>query len=149
MPTVEVGVQLAVSPDMAWDTIIDVESYPRRMHNVQSVRLLPESGEGFRRAAWSVLLRGSVLRWVEREYLDAPARVVRFEQESGDLDLFSGYWSVQPHGSGGSDVRLHVDFDIGIPLLADMLNPIAKTALTDNAVLMLQALEHVPAEAEA
>ena len=41
----------------------------------------------------------------------------------------------------GSLVTLHVDFDIGIPLLADMLNPIARTALEDNAVLMLRALE--------
>jgi ribosome-associated toxin RatA of RatAB toxin-antitoxin module len=148
VPTVEVREQLSVAPSDAWATVTDVEAYPSRMPSVQSVRLLDDPGEGFRRAAWSVLLRGSVLRWVEREYLDPEARIVRFEQESGDLDLFSGHWAVQPHGDG-SLVTLHVDFDIGIPLLADMLNPIARTALADNAVLMLRALEHAQAGAQA
>lgn len=141
MPLVEVSLRLAVSPDDAWDAVIDVESYPARMSNVQSVRVLDGGGAEYRRAAWSVLLRGSVLRWVEREHLDPSHRTVRFEQESGDLDHFAGYWLVEALGRG-SLVTLHVDFDIGIPLLADMLNPIARTALEDNAVLMLRALEH-------
>lgn len=43
--------------------------------------------------------------------------------------------------SGGSTVSLHVDFDIGIPLLAEMLNPVAADALRESAAQMLAALE--------
>jgi hypothetical protein len=38
-------------------------------------------------------------------------------------------------------VTLNVDFDIGIPLLADMLNPVASAALRENSQQMLAALE--------
>jgi ribosome-associated toxin RatA of RatAB toxin-antitoxin module len=141
MPTVEVSLPLAVPPEEAWQTILDVESYPDRMENVRSVRLLDGAGSERRRAAWSVLLRGSVLEWVEKEYLDSASHTIRFEQESGDLDLFSGYWSVEAVDDQQSLVTLHVEFDIGIPLLAGMLNPIAKTALEENATSMLRALE--------
>lgn len=141
MPTVEVSLPLTVPPDEVWQTIIDVESYPDRMDNVRSVRLLDGAGTERRRAAWSVLLRGSVLEWVEWEHLDSANRTIRFEQESGDLDLFSGYWSIEAVDERQSFVTLHVEFDIGIPLLAGMLNPIAKTALEENATSMLRALE--------
>ena len=38
-------------------------------------------------------------------------------------------------------MSLHVDFDIGIPLLSDLLNPVASDALRENAAQMLRALE--------
>jgi ribosome-associated toxin RatA of RatAB toxin-antitoxin module len=151
VPTVEVSLRLAVPVLDAWQTIVDVESYPLRMENVQSVRLLDADRgteqQEYRRAAWSVLLRGSVLQWVEREYLDPASHTIRFEQESGDLDRFDGYWTVAVIDELHSLVTLRVEFDIGIPLLADMLNPIATTALHDNAVVMLRALERAPTEA--
>lgn len=48
---------------------------------------------------------------------------------------------MRPAPPGGSTVSLHVDFDIGIPLLAQMLNPVAADALRENAAQMLAALE--------
>jgi ribosome-associated toxin RatA of RatAB toxin-antitoxin module len=141
MPTVEVKRRIAASPDEAWASLIDIESYHERMGNVRSVRILDCLADSWRRTAWSVLLRGSTLEWVELEHLDADAQVIRFTQENGDLERFQGQWSIEPTPDGGSNVSLHVDFDIGIPLLAAMLNPIAATALQDNAETMLLALD--------
>ena len=98
-----------------------------------------EGGE-HRESSWEVLLKGSLLRWRERETVDRPGMRIDFKQLEGDLDRFDGHWLVEP-AEGGSDVELHVEFEIGIPLLAEMLNPVAARALRDNSADMLSSLE--------
>lgn len=141
VPIVEVSLSIAVPAPDAWSAIVDVEAYPDCMDVVRSVEILDDSGGDRRRTAWSVLLRGSRLEWIEREHLDERRRVISFEQETGDLETFSGQWSVRPVTDGRSEVSLRVEFDIGVPLLAEMLNPVAATALEDSARAMLLSLE--------
>ncbi|MGY5128287.1 type II toxin-antitoxin system RatA family toxin [Streptomyces nigrescens] len=141
MPLVHVEIHIAAPPEDSWNAVVDVESYPACMDSVQSVTVVERSGEDRRTTAWSVHLKGSVLEWVEAEQLDHAARRFDFHQVSGDLAHFIGHWAVQPCDDGGSLVSLTVEFEIGIPLLAEMLNPVAATALRDNAQQMLHALE--------
>jgi ribosome-associated toxin RatA of RatAB toxin-antitoxin module len=142
MPHVEVELTIAAPPKAIWATVIDVESYPESMADVRSVEIVAETGPGTRTAAWSVHLKGSVLEWTEEERLDHDAMRVNFQQVSGDLAEFSGYWNVRSADDGRSSiVTLNVDFDIGIPLLADMLNPVAAAALRENSEQMLAAFE--------
>ncbi|MEV7504857.1 SRPBCC family protein [Streptomyces sp. NPDC093018] len=141
MPRVDVELRIAASPDQAWAAVADVESYPGCMDNVESVTVTERGDARHRTTAWSVRLKGSVLRWTEAEVLDHGARRFDFRQVTGDLGAFSGHWAVTPTGAAHSTVSLHVDFDIGIPLLAEMLNPVASDALRENAAQMLRALE--------
>ncbi|WP_067497416.1 type II toxin-antitoxin system RatA family toxin [Actinoplanes sp. TFC3] len=141
MPVVEETLVIAARADDAWATVTDVEAYPEATQIVRSVRIIEHLDASQRLAEWSVLLRGSVLQWVEKEMLDHDRRVVTFSQESGDMQAFNGYWSVVPIDEGKCSVTLYVDFEIGIPLLADMLNPIAATALRESAHSMLSGLE--------
>jgi ribosome-associated toxin RatA of RatAB toxin-antitoxin module len=142
MPHVEVELTIATPPEVSWAAVIDVESYPESMENVRSVEIVGETDSGTRTTAWSVNLKGSVLEWAEEEWLDHEAMRFNFRQVSGDLADFSGYWGVRPADDGRSSiVTLDVDFDIGIPLLAGMLNPVASAALRDNSQQMLAALE--------
>ncbi|GAA3735497.1 type II toxin-antitoxin system RatA family toxin [Streptomyces tremellae] len=141
MPRVEVDLPIAVPPEAAWAAVVDVEGYPDCMENVESVAVTERPDEAHRTTAWSVRLKGSVLRWTEDEVIDHTARRFDFRQVSGDLGAFAGHWGVRPAVGGHSTVSLHVDFDIGIPLLADLLNPVASDALRENAAQMLGALE--------
>ncbi|MFF3766288.1 type II toxin-antitoxin system RatA family toxin [Streptomyces sp. NPDC001922] len=141
MPRVDVELPIAAPPEHTWQAVVDVEAYPACMDSVQSVTVVESSGEDRRTTAWSVHLKGSVLEWVESEQLDHAARRFDFHQVSGDLAHFVGHWAVRPGEDGGSLVSLTVEFEIGIPLLAEMLNPVAATALRENAEQMLQALE--------
>ncbi len=141
MPTVAAELSIDALPAQSWAAVTDVENYPQCMDNVRSVEIVECSGADHRTTAWSVWLRGPVLEWVAAEYLDHQARRCDFRQISGDLSRFVGYWSVRPAGDSASLVSLHLEFDIGIPLLADMLNPVAAAALRENAQQMLTALE--------
>ncbi|MFI7301468.1 type II toxin-antitoxin system RatA family toxin [Streptomyces sp. NPDC050121] len=141
MPHVEVNLPINAPAAETWAAVTRLEDYAAYMANVESVTVVSESDTGVRTSAWSVLLKGSVLEWLETDVLDHDTRVMSFDQVSGDLDLFSGHWKVEDTGEGTSVVAFCVDFEIGIPLLADMLNPVATKALRENAEHMLQAIE--------
>ncbi|MER5774189.1 SRPBCC family protein [Streptomyces sp. NPDC002039] len=141
MPHVEVNLPIKAPAGDAWRAVTRLEDYADYMENVESVTVLGASESGARTSAWSVLLKGSVLEWVEEDELDEANRVMSFSQVSGDLDEFTGYWRVDDRGDGTSVVVFSVDFEIGIPLLADMLNPVAAKALRENSEHMLRAIE--------
>ncbi|GAB3654646.1 type II toxin-antitoxin system RatA family toxin [Streptomyces sparsus] len=140
MPTVEVTLRIAAPVEQTWHAVSRIEDYADYMDSVNSVRLAETSGD-VRISEWSVMLKGSVLEWVEEDTLDHAARTMAFRQRTGDLDHFSGYWKVEPDTDGGSLVTFLTEFEIGIPLLADMLDPVAAKALRDNAQQMLTAIE--------
>ena len=141
MPIVKVDAAIEAAAERVWDAVKAVEDYPAFMESVRDVRIEDDLGGGSRLTRWSVLLKGSVLEWTERETIREDVRRLEFEQVDGDLDRFAGAWSVHDHGDGGCTVRLDVDFDIGIPLLAEMLNPVAARALRDNSQQMLREIE--------
>lgn len=139
MPAVRSTLTTTVSADQVWQAILASDQFPSYMTVVRNVTILASDGQT-RRTSWEVLLRGSVLQWVEQEQIDAPARRLEFNQVSGDMAYMVGWWQVS-EVDGATTVELHVDFDIGIPLLADMLNPLAERALRENAKIMLNRLE--------
>ncbi|WP_455410006.1 type II toxin-antitoxin system RatA family toxin [Streptomyces hiroshimensis] len=141
MPHVEVNLPIKAPAADTWQAVTRLEDYAAYMENVESVTVLGETAAGTRTSEWSVLLKGSVLEWVEEDELDEENRVMSFTQVSGDLDEFTGYWRVEDCGDGTSVVVFSVDFEIGIPLLADMLNPVATRALRENSEHMLRAIE--------
>ncbi|GGZ61866.1 SRPBCC family protein [Streptomyces subrutilus] len=141
MPHVEVNLPIKAPAADAWRAVTRLEDYADYMENVEAVTVLGEAEDGTRTSEWSVLLKGSVLEWVEEDVLDEAGRVMTFTQVSGDLDEFTGYWRVDDQGDGTSVVVFSVDFEIGIPLLADMLNPVAAKALRENSEHMLRAIE--------
>lgn len=94
---------------------------------VRSIRVV-EEGPGYLVTAWEVLFQGRLLRWTERDEFDDESCTIRYRQISGDLAKFEGDWTFT-ETDGVTRVTLRVDFDLGIPMLAALLNPVA-TALT-------------------
>jgi ribosome-associated toxin RatA of RatAB toxin-antitoxin module len=113
------------------------------MENVRSVKITDDADRASRVSAWSVFLKGSILEWTESDQIDDDQQRIDFHQVDGDLEHFAGYWQVLgcDDDPQACEVVLYVDFEIGIPLLADMLNPVAKTALEENSTKMLRGLE--------
>lgn len=144
MPFVAVSERLKSSVDAVWDLVRDVERYPSLMESVRRVERLsagPEvDGASTSTVGWEVEIEGSVLRWVERETTDERRMRITFEQESGDLDRFRGHWQVTPVDAETTEVTLEIDFEIGIPMLREVLDPFATDAIRRNSVDMLLSL---------
>jgi ribosome-associated toxin RatA of RatAB toxin-antitoxin module len=141
MPEVDITLEIEAPAARVWEAVLDIEAYPDEMESVRSVRVLEEIGAEERRSAWSIVLKGSILEWEEHDTIDHEAMTVRFHQLSGDLSSFDGHWAVEECGPTSSRARFAVAFEIGIPLLAEMLNPVATRSLRENCTEMLRGVE--------
>lgn len=63
---------------------------------------------------------------------------MHFTQVEGDLASFEGEWAVE-ETDDGVVIRFQADFDLGIPSLATMLNPVAERALRSNISELISA----------
>lgn len=139
MPLVEVEELIPAPVQRVWEVINDVERYPALMKSVLSLDVL-ESGEGYRVTAWKVDLKGCVMGWVEREEASRELLRIDYRQVDGDLEQFEGHWQLREESEAETSVVLAVRFDIGMPMLSDMLDPIAERAIQDNSRGMLHSL---------
>jgi len=145
MPEVKIDLEVRAPIDRVWNTVLDIERYQDSMDTVRSVRVVEQSSDQRRTAAWSVLLKGSILEWEEEEDIDVRAYTVVFKQLRGDLDHFDGRWVLEALSPERTKVVFEVDFEIGIPMLAEMLNPVAQRSLQENCTEMLQGIERAAA----
>jgi coenzyme Q-binding protein COQ10 len=146
MALVEVHEHVLAPIETVWEVVNDVESYPRLMEPVRSLEVL-ERGPDFRVTAWEVDLKGCIMRWVEREDADRDRWRIDYRQVEGDLETFEGYWQLRRAAEDSSHVTLSVRFDLGMPMLSEMLDPIAERAIRDNSRLMLHSLASHAAKA--
>lgn len=144
MPLVEVVERVKSAPDVVWALVRDVERYPGLMPSVRRIERLAHElaadGTSTSVVGWEVEIEDSVLMWVEREHADPAARRVTFEQQSGDLDRFRGHWQVTAVGPEVTEISLLIDFEIGMPMLREVLDPFATDAIRRNATEMLLSL---------
>lgn len=140
MPVVDVEEIIASDIEAVWALIADVESYSTYMEPVQSVRTLQRQ-ENSCLVEWEVLLKGSLLKWTERETRMPERQRIEFVQTEGDLEVFRGFWQLEKIADRVTKARLCIEFEIGIPMLRDMLDPVAERALRDNSRTMLRSLD--------
>jgi ribosome-associated toxin RatA of RatAB toxin-antitoxin module len=141
VPDVSLELTIRAPVERVWQAVTAIEAYPGSMDSVRSVRIVEVVSETERRSAWSVTLKGAILEWEELETLDPDAHVLSFHQVAGDMERFDGAWVLEAHDSASTNVRLSVSFEIGIPLLAEMLNPVAQRSLRENCTDMLRGIE--------
>jgi ribosome-associated toxin RatA of RatAB toxin-antitoxin module len=117
--------------------LCDFERYPHHTPEVRSVTRETSDGEHF--STWETTFRDGILRWRERDSFDPVTNTIGFEQTDGDIEHFSGWWKIDGE-NGSSSVRFNAKFDMGIPSLSDIIEPIAEQALRDNIVAILRGL---------
>jgi coenzyme Q-binding protein COQ10 len=139
LPLVVSRVRVAGPPPACYALIKDMESYPKFMDAVRSLRVLERHGN-VTVTEWVASFQGRLLRWTEREEWDDAHFCQRYRQLAGDLKRFEGEWRCVPDGDG-TEVVLTVDFDLGIPMLAPMLDPVARLVTKRNSDSMLAAIK--------
>lgn len=94
-----------------------------------------------RYSSWEVSFRNGILRWTEEDRYNPVARRIEFNQMDGDMERFDGRWSVAAV-PGGSRVTFFAIFDLGLPGLAEFLEPVAECALQENIRDLIEGLFH-------
>ncbi|MFG2127160.1 type II toxin-antitoxin system RatA family toxin [Streptomyces sp. NPDC048751] len=124
--------------DQVFDRIRDFERYSDHTDAVREVTVTADEA-GTVDSAWAVNFRGGVLTWTERDVIDPTARHITFEQLTGDFARFVGTWDVRQTGPDVV-VLFSCEFDMGIPSLEPIINPVAMRALSDSIELILRGL---------
>jgi ribosome-associated toxin RatA of RatAB toxin-antitoxin module len=132
-----------------YSKISDFARYAELTDTVREVLVQPPQPDGSIVSEWTVAFRNGLLRWTERDTLDPAAGTIAFTQVRGDFETFEGMWRVESV-PGGTQLTFAAAFDLGIPTLADILDPVAEATLRSNILCILEGLlgpiEQLPTE---
>ncbi|MCL2533721.1 MAG: SRPBCC family protein [Nocardiaceae bacterium] len=130
-----------IQPDAAYARISDFARYPELTDTVLALDLEPAQADGSVISNWLVRFRKGTLRWTERDVLDPVARRIEFAQLTGDFVTMEGSWQCDADPErDGVLIRFETRFDLGIPSLAEILDPVAESTLRNNILRILTGL---------
>jgi ribosome-associated toxin RatA of RatAB toxin-antitoxin module len=139
MPYVEVTLPVAGERKDIYPILKDMEKYPEFMTDLVSVEVL-ECQANSTVTKWVSNVDGRIIKWTERDLFDDEKMHIAYQQIDGDLKKFVGEW-ILTETAEGTEIKLTVDFEFGIPMIAGLLNPILKKKVRDNCMNMLQAIK--------
>jgi ribosome-associated toxin RatA of RatAB toxin-antitoxin module len=128
----------STSASDVYATLADFERYPLLCEAVQNVAVT-EVSEHRAVSQWEVTFRTGLLCWTEEDTFDRGALTITFRQLEGDIAVFDGSWQCVD-AAQGSEVLFSAQLDLGIPSLADALEPIAARTLIANIISIVRGL---------
>ncbi|MGW3523373.1 aromatase/cyclase [Streptomyces olivaceus] len=128
-----------LAPADVYHRICDFRRYPEYSEVFREVRVEPPLPDGSTVSDWTVEFRGGLMRWRERDTFAPETYSVAFEQLSGDFQTFEGGWRCEAR-DGGTLVVFTAAFDLGIPSLAEILDPVAESTVRTNIARVLEGL---------
>ncbi len=146
MPFVESTIVVHAPARVVYELAKDQERFPEFMPDVELVTVLERAG---RRVVsrWKTLVEEAPIEWIEEDVFDDAALRVDYKLLEGDLERFEGAWTFVER-DGATLVTLGVDYDFGVPTLAELIGPTLHRKVEENSAMMLAALKR-EAEAQA
>ncbi|MPM30713.1 hypothetical protein SDC9_77263 [bioreactor metagenome] len=140
MPYVEVALPVKAKPEEVYPILKEMDKYPDFMDDLKSVEIIDRKGNTTL-TRWVSNVDGRIIKWTELDTFDDENLHITYKQTEGDLKKFEGEWILTPI-EDGTEIKLTVDFEFGIPMIAGLLNPILKKKVRENSMSMLQAIKN-------
>ena len=139
MPYVETSIAIAAPARDVYELAKDQERFPQFMPDVDSITVLERHGDRLL-THWKTLVEDAPIEWTEEDRFDDARCVITYHLIDGDLDKFEGSWTFV-EGPAGTQVTLGVDYDFGVPTLAELIGPTLEKKVRENSEMMLAALK--------
>jgi ribosome-associated toxin RatA of RatAB toxin-antitoxin module len=143
MPYVETTIAIAAPARAVYELAKDQERFPQFMPDVETVSVLERHADHWI-TRWKTLVEEAPIEWTEEDRFDDDTLRINYKLIEGDLDKFEGAWIFEER-DGVTHVVLGVDYDFGVPTLAELIGPTLEKKVKENSEMMLAALK---AEAE-
>jgi ribosome-associated toxin RatA of RatAB toxin-antitoxin module len=141
MPFVETSIVVHAPARTVYELAKDQERFPEFMPDVELVTVLERDDARHRTVSrWKTLVEDAPIEWTEEDLFDDAALRVDYKLLEGDLDTFEGAWTFEER-DGATFVRLGVDYDFGVPTLAELIGPTLHRKVRENSEMMLAALK--------
>lgn len=144
MAYVEIAIAIDASARDVYELAKDQERFPQFMPDVESVTIVERHAD-YIVTRWKTLVEDAPIEWTEEDRFDDAAPRIDYKLIEGDLDTFEGAWTFEER-DGQTHVTLGVDYDFGVPTLAELIGPTLAKKIRENSEMMLHALKR---EAEA
>ena len=144
LPYVETTIRIAAAASVVYELAKEQERFPEFMPDVESITVLERSA-GRTLTHWKTLVEDAAIEWTEEDLFDDAHTEIRYRLLEGDLDTFEGAWTFTQDGDD-TQVVLSVEYDFGVPTLAELIGPTLEKKVRENSEMMLAALKR---EAEA
>jgi coenzyme Q-binding protein COQ10 len=139
MPYVETAIDIAAPARAIYELAKDMERYPEFMPDVEVVKVLKREGNTTT-TRWKTLVEEAPIEWTEVDVFDDARNRIDYRLIEGDLDKFEGAWTFEER-EGVTHVVLGVDYDFGVPTLAELIGPTLQKKVEENSLMMLTALK--------
>lgn len=139
MPYVETEIVVAAPARAVYELAKEQERFPEFMPDVESVTVVERLPHGVL-SRWKTLVEEAPIEWTEEDVFDDDALRIDYHLTEGDLDTFEGSWTFTESG-GTTRVVLGVEYDFGVPTLAELIGPTLEKKVRENSEMMLAALK--------
>ena len=139
MPFVEATIVVDAPAREVYELAKDQERFPEFLPDVELVTVLENHGARVI-SRWKTLVEEAPIEWIEEDLFDDTALRVDYRLLEGDLDTFEGAWTFEER-DGETHVTLTVDYDFGVPTLAELIGPTLDRKVRENSDMMLAALK--------
>ena len=139
MPHIECSIAIAAPAKVVYELAKDQERFPQFMPDVETVVVFERHPE-YVLSRWKTLVEEAPIEWIEEDRFDDAAQRIDYKLLEGDLDTFEGAWTFEER-DGMTHVLLTVDYDFGVPTLAELIGPTLQKKVRENSDMMLAALK--------
>ena len=140
MPFVEVSIDVAAPPREVYELAKEQERFPQFMPDVETVTVLERRDDAIV-TRWKTLVEEAPIEWTEEDRFDDARIRIDYQLIEGDLDTFQGSWTFEDAGDGTTHVVLGVEYDFGVPTLAELIGPTLQKKVRENSEMMLAGLK--------
>jgi ribosome-associated toxin RatA of RatAB toxin-antitoxin module len=143
VPYVECSIDVAAPAATVYELAKEQDRFPEFMPDVETVVVLERHPDHVV-TRWKTLVEDAPIEWTENDRFDDERLRIDYALIEGDLDTFEGAWTFEQLGET-TRVVLSVEYDFGVPTLAELIGPTLQKKVRENSEMMLAALK---AEAE-
>ena len=139
MPFVDCTIVVRAPARDVYELAKDQERFPEFMPDVELVTVLERDGSRTV-SRWKTLVEDAPIEWIEEDLFDDASLRVDYKLLEGDLDTFQGTWTFEER-DGETHVYLGIEYDFGVPTLAELIGPTLHKKVRENGEMMLGALK--------
>jgi len=139
MPYVESTIVVDAPARDVYELAKEQERFPQFMPDVETVTVLERFPE-YIVTRWKTLVEDAPIEWTEEDRFDDVNIRIDYKLIEGDLDTFEGAWTFDER-DGRTTVTLSVEYDFGVPTLAELIGPTLAKKVKENSEMMLAGLK--------
>lgn len=133
-------IEINAPAEVVYNVASQTEKFPEFIPDVKVIKILDKK-DNQQQTYWEANIDGIMFKWEELDVFNLEDLSVEYKLIKGDVDKFEGYWKVNPLSNDKSRLTLYLDFDVNIPMLANLIMPTIRFKVKKNVQSMLKAIK--------